>query len=51
MADVMKRPELLAGFNDPEVMAAIADIAADSQKLKKYKHSTKVRTDMQQFGE
>ena len=50
VAEVMKRPELLAGFNDPEVMAAVADIAADSQNLKKYKNSTKVRTDMQQFG-
>ena len=51
VAEVMERPELLAGFKDPEVMAAVADIAADSHNLMKYKHSTKVRSDMQQFGE
>ena len=49
MAEVMKRPELLGGFNDPEVMAAVADIAADSRNLEKYKHSTKVRADMQLY--
>ena len=52
VADVMRCPELLAGFSDPgfsdpEVMAAVADIAVDSRNLGKYKDNPKVRADMQ----
>ncbi|GFR41278.1 hypothetical protein Agub_g1953 [Astrephomene gubernaculifera] len=35
-------PQLLAGFDDPEVMAAVNDIAANPGNFKKYKDKPKV---------
>ncbi len=42
MESVMGSPELMAGFDDPEVMAAVNDIAANPQAIHKYKSSAKV---------
>lgn len=39
----MERRELLAGFDDPEVMAAVAEVAANPQAFERYKTNPKVR--------
>lgn len=39
----MERRELLAGFDDPEVMAAVAEVAANPQAFERYKANPKVR--------
>lgn len=43
MAKIAQDPTLLAGFDDPEVMTAVNDIAANPQNMKKYKDKPKVR--------
>lgn len=40
--EVMHSPQLIAGFDDPEVMAAVNDIAANPQAMHKYKSNAKV---------
>lgn len=40
---VLGNPALLAGFDDPEVMRAVTDIAADPRRLDKYRGQPKVR--------
>mmetsp|Transcript_26167 Transcript_26167/g.46539 ORF Transcript_26167/g.46539 Transcript_26167/m.46539 type:complete len:206 (-) Transcript_26167:83-700(-) len=40
---IMKQPELLSGFDDPEVMAAVEEIAKNPQAIKKYQHNAKVQ--------
>ena len=44
MEQVMGSPELMTGFDDPEVMAAVNDIAANPQAVQKYKSNPKVRS-------
>lgn len=39
---VCRNPALLAGFDDPEIMAAVADIARDPAAFKKYSSIPKV---------
>ncbi len=43
LAEVEGQPALLAGFDDAEVMAAVAEIAADARLFEKHRHNTKVR--------
>ncbi|GLC35783.1 hypothetical protein PLESTB_000493800 [Pleodorina starrii] len=43
-------PALLAAFDDPEVMAAVNDIAANPQNVKKYKDKPKVRAFYEAMG-
>ena len=38
-----KDPELLSYFDDPEVMAAVSDVAANPAAIKKYQDKPKVR--------
>lgn len=39
---IMADPQLLAGFDDPAVMAAVADVAAHPPHLAKYASNPKV---------
>mmetsp|Transcript_9278 Transcript_9278/g.22994 ORF Transcript_9278/g.22994 Transcript_9278/m.22994 type:complete len:213 (-) Transcript_9278:72-710(-) len=39
---IMRNPDLLAGFEDPEVMAAVSDVAQNPQNMKKYADNKKV---------
>lgn len=47
---VMGNPNLVAGFDDPEVMAAVDEIAKNPQALKKYQHNSKVQKFYQEMG-
>ncbi|EFJ42953.1 hypothetical protein VOLCADRAFT_96874 [Volvox carteri f. nagariensis] len=42
MTKIGQDPGLLAAFDDPEIMAAVSDIAANPQNIKKYKDKPKV---------
>ena len=42
MQGVLKNPDLMKGFDDPEVMAAVSEIAADPSKMAKHKGNAKV---------
>ena len=42
MQTVLANPALLAGFDDPDVMRAVSEIASDSRKIEKYKDQAKV---------
>lgn len=42
MTKVAQDPVLLAGFSDPEVMAAVSDVAGNPQAIKKYQNNEKV---------
>jgi len=42
ISKVAQDPALLAGFDDPEVMAAVNEIAKDPAALKKYQNNAKV---------
>ena len=42
MAALMQDAELLCGFDDPDVMAAVAEIARSPGALQKYAHNAKV---------
>ena len=50
MSDVMQKPELLNGFDDPEVMAAVGEIAKDPSAMKKYANNPKVRKFYEAMG-
>ena len=50
MSDVMQKPELLNGFDDPEVMAAVGEIAKDPMAMKKYANNPKVRKFYEAMG-
>ncbi|KAK9787606.1 hypothetical protein WJX73_004963 [Symbiochloris irregularis] len=39
---VLANPQLLSGFDDPEVMKAVAEIGADPKKIDKYRNNPKV---------
>jgi len=39
----MQDQQLLSGFDDPEVMAAVDDVAKNPQNIAKYKHNRKVQ--------
>ncbi len=41
LAEVEGEPALLAGFDDAEVMAAVAEIAADARLFEKHRHNVK----------
>ncbi|KAK3281828.1 hypothetical protein CYMTET_10408 [Cymbomonas tetramitiformis] len=41
--DVSANPLLMEGFDDPEVMAAVSEIAEDPKKMEKYKDNKKVQ--------
>ena len=43
LTEVMANPSLMEGFDDPEVMAAVADIAKDAKNMKKYANNQKVQ--------
>ncbi len=43
LAEVEGQPALLAGFDDAEVMAAVAEIAADARLFEKHRHNAKAR--------
>ena len=43
MERVLADPELMALFDDPEVMAAVAEVAADSVAFAKHAHNPAVR--------
>ncbi|KAG2499293.1 hypothetical protein HYH03_002871 [Edaphochlamys debaryana] len=47
---VGSQPQLMAGFEDPAVMAAVNDIAANPQNFKKYKNNPKVLAFYQAMG-
>lgn len=42
MAKVMNQPDLLAGFDDPHVMAAVSEVASNPEAMKKYANDPKV---------
>ncbi len=42
MHSVLNDPDLLAGFDDPDVMAAVTDIAVDPRRAVKYQDNPKV---------
>lgn len=42
ITQIGKDPSLLAAFDDPEVMAAVNDIAANPGNMKKYQNKPKV---------
>ena len=42
MQNVMKDADLMSGFDDPEVMQAVGDIAKDPKNINKYKNNPKV---------
>ena len=42
MAAVMRDHTLMSGFDDPEVMTAVQDIAAHPGAMQKYTHNPKV---------
>lgn len=42
MQEVLSNAELLSGFDDPEVMDAVNDIAANPQNMRKYRNKPKV---------
>ena len=42
MSSVMTDPRAMAGFEDPEVMAAVNEISKDPTAMKKYKDNKKV---------
>ncbi|KAK9823516.1 hypothetical protein WJX72_003346 [[Myrmecia] bisecta] len=50
MQSVLGNQELLAGFDDPEVMAAVADVSANPKNMKKYQNSPKVIAFYKQMG-
>ena len=50
MADVMQKPELISGFDDPEVMKAVGEIAKDPSAVKKYANNAKVRKFYEAMG-
>lgn len=39
-------PHICTGFDDPEVMAAVSDVAANPKNITKYKNNKKVRRGM-----
>jgi hypothetical protein len=43
MAAVMANPALMRGFDDPDVMAAVAEVAADPAAFAKHAHKPGVR--------
>ena len=43
LSEVMGNTSLMEGFDDPEVMAAVADIAKDARNMKKYANNEKVQ--------
>ena len=47
----MQSEELLAGFDDPEVMAAVNDVAANPQSISKYKNNKKVQMFYAKMGQ
>ncbi|KAK9828176.1 hypothetical protein WJX74_002009 [Apatococcus lobatus] len=49
--EVMQSPQLIAGFDDPEVMAAVNAIAANPQAMHKYKGNAKVMQFYQNMGQ
>ena len=42
MQSIMSDPSLLAGFDDPQVMAAVAEVAQDPSAFKKHQSNPKV---------
>lgn len=42
MHSVLNDPDLLGGFDDPDVMAAVTDIAVDPRRAVKYQDNPKV---------
>lgn len=50
LASVMQDPVLLAGFDDPEVMAAVNEIAKDPGAMRKYAGNPKVRKFYEAMG-
>lgn len=42
MQSVQGNEKLMSGFDDPEVMAAVADVAKNPQNISKYQHNIKV---------
>eukprot|EP00192_Tetraselmis_astigmatica_P019436 CAMPEP_0117651850 /NCGR_PEP_ID=MMETSP0804-20121206/2312_1 /TAXON_ID=1074897 /ORGANISM="Tetraselmis astigmatica, Strain CCMP880" /LENGTH=210 /DNA_ID=CAMNT_0005457855 /DNA_START=163 /DNA_END=795 /DNA_ORIENTATION=+ len=50
MKDVMANPDLLAGFDDPEVMAAVNEVAKDPSAMKKHTANPKVRKFYEAMG-
>ena len=43
---IADNPSLLAGFNDPEVMQAVHDVAQNPANIHKYKNNKKVRASL-----
>ncbi|KAF5829902.1 hypothetical protein DUNSADRAFT_15325 [Dunaliella salina] len=43
MGKIQQNPDLLAGFGDPEVMAAVNDVAQNPQHMAKYRDNKKVQ--------
>jgi len=43
MGKIQQNPDLLTGFEDPEVMAAVNDVAQNPQHMAKYRNNKKVQ--------
>lgn len=42
IGDIASNKELMAGFDDPEVMQAVSDVAENPANINKYKNNKKV---------
>ena len=47
MAAIMQDQTLMSGFDDPEVMAAVQEVAAHSGAMQNYTHNAKVNPALQ----